>query len=281
MKLQSFVEISGSGPNLVLLHGWGLHGGIWQTILPLLEAHFTVHNVDLPGFGHSPVHNGEYNLDYLVDSVESILPEKCTLMGWSLGGVVATAVALKDAQNNHASHNSLPKNNPVKNNPPKIDKLITVASSPCFVANENWQYGMDQDVLESFIGYLAEDFKGTLIKFLAIQTMGSPTQKEDVAQLKETVFIHGLPAEKALKGGLQILRDVNLLPELKKLKIPFLRMHGKLDTLVPVKSIEQVSLAAPNSQSVIFKKSGHSPFLSESENFIKELLCFLNDKDVN
>jgi pimeloyl-[acyl-carrier protein] methyl ester esterase len=269
MKLQPFVQVSGSGPNLVLLHGWGLHGGIWQTILPLLEMNFTVHNVDLPGFGHSPIHNGEYDLDYLVESVQSVLPEKCYLMGWSLGGVIATALALKDSETLNENTASC-----------KIDKLITVASNPCFVARHDWPFGMKQTVLESFIHYLAEDFKGTLIKFLAIQTMGSPTQKEDVAQLKETVFMHGLPAEKALKGGLQILRDVNLLPKLKNLKIPFLRIYGKLDTLVPVKSVEPVSNVVTNSESIIFTKSGHSPFLSESELFVKTLVNFLSMKEV-
>ena len=51
MLLEPYVSITGSGPALVLLHGWGLHGGIWQTLLPQLEKHYTVHNVDLPGFG--------------------------------------------------------------------------------------------------------------------------------------------------------------------------------------------------------------------------------------
>jgi len=168
MILKPYVKITGSGPALVLLHGWGLHGGIWETVLVKLEESFTVYNVDLPGFGHSSVHNGEYTLDYLVDSIESILPEKCFLLGWSLGGLVATALSLKC--------------------PEKIEKLITVASNPSFVADESWQFGMQKKVLESFIGYLEDDYEGTLIKFLSIQTMGSVTQKDDIKRLKDTPF---------------------------------------------------------------------------------------------
>lgn len=255
MKLKPYVEISGAGPNLMLLHGWGLHGGIWQTVLPMLEAHFTIHNVDLPGFGHSPAHNGDYNLDYVVNSINQVLPEKCYLMGWSLGGLVATELSNKY--------------------PDKVQKLITVASNPCFTAGDGWPYGMKKEILESFISHLYEDFKGTLIKFLSIQTMGSPTQKQDIVQLKETVFIHGLPAEKALKGGLQILHDVNLLDILAKLEMPLLRMYGKLDMLVPVKSAKQIEQYSPASQSIIFEKSGHAPFLSESEEFVKQVVNFL------
>ncbi len=257
-QLKPYVEISGSGPDLVLLHGWGLHGGIWQTIVPLLETYFTVHNVDLPGFGHSAVSNEKYNLATVCHAVQSILPKSCYLMGWSLGGVVATQLA--------------------QNHPEQIKKLITVASSPCFVEKENWPYGMKAEVLNSFIDYLAEDFKGTLIKFLSIQTMGSRTQKQDIAQLKETVFIHGLPAEKALKGGLEILRDSDLLSDLKELKMPLLRIYGKLDTLVPLKSAKEVDHFSPSSESIIFKKSGHAPFLSETESFMNEVNNFLQSE---
>lgn len=256
-----YVQITGKGPNLVLLHGWGLHGGIWQTVLPKLEQQFTVYNVDLPGFGKSKFKDEDcqpdYDINYLVEAVAQVLPDRFYLMGWSLGGVVATALAIQFAN--------------------KIEKLITVASSPCFVANENWPYGMDKQVLESFIGFLADDFKATLNRFLMIQTMGSVTQKQDVAQLKETVFMYGLPSEKALSGGLQILHDVDLLNTLKELSMPMLRIYGKLDTLVPIKSAKLVTDYIPKSQQIVFKKSGHAPFLSESDLFIKCVKEFLLD----
>lgn len=257
MILKPYVKISGSGPILVLLHGWGLHGGIWETVLPELESHFTIYNIDLPGFGYSPVHNGEYNLDYLVESVQCILPkdQSCYLMGWSLGGLVATALTLKY--------------------PDKVSKLITVASNPSFVASKSWAYGMQATILESFINYLEEDYEGTLIKFLAIQTMGSATQKEDVKRLKETVFIHGQPSQKALRGGLQILHDINLVSRLSELKLPVLRLYGRLDSLVPAKVASDIENRIPNSQAIVYKKSAHAPFLSASEDFIADVKEFL------
>ncbi len=254
------VQITGKGPNLVLLHGWGLHGGIWQTVLPRLEQYFTVHNVDFPGFGKSKFDNKDcelvYDIRYLIETIAQILPERCYLMGWSLGGTVATALAGKFSG--------------------KIEKLITVASNPCFVANKDWHYGMNQQALESFIETLSGDFKATLNRFLMIQTMGSPTQKQDVAQLKDAVFMYGMPSEKALSGGLQILLDVDLRETIEKLTIPLLRIYGKLDTLVPVRSARLTTQLVPNSQSSIFKKSGHAPFLSESDEFVKQVVAFLS-----
>ncbi len=258
-----YVSRSGQGPNLVLLHGWGLHGGIWQTVLPELEKYFTVYNVDLPGFGKSAealnkyqhTNDFKYDLDFITQSVVAQLPKTFNLIGWSLGGVVATQIA--------------------RQNPEKVEKLITVASSPCFVANEQWPHAMDQSVLKTFIDYLNKDFRGTLIKFLSIQTMGSPTQKRDIAHLKQTVFEIGMPSELALKGGLEILDQVNLLPALASLPTPLLRLYGRFDTLVPIKSAKQVAEFSPNSQAITFKKSGHAPFLSESDLFIAEVLNFL------
>ncbi|MBV1908297.1 MAG: pimeloyl-ACP methyl ester esterase BioH [Kangiellaceae bacterium] len=256
------VAVTGQGPNLVLLHGWGLHSGIWKTLLPLLESHFTVHNIDVPGFGRSKplsITSAEYyRLDYLVDTIGEVMPERSYLMGWSLGGVIATAIARQFES--------------------KVEKLVTVASSPRFVANEEWPYAMKQEVLESFIGYLSKDFKGTLNRFLSIQTMGSPTQKQDLAELKETVFKHGLPDEKALEGGLNILNEVDLLDQLAKLSMPLLRVYGKLDTLVPAKSIKQIAEYAPNSESLIFNKSGHAPFLSQTNEFADKVIRFLTKR---
>ena len=47
------VEVRGSGPDLVLLHGWALHGGMWGPWLDHLATHRRLHVIDLPGHGHS------------------------------------------------------------------------------------------------------------------------------------------------------------------------------------------------------------------------------------
>ena len=49
------VERFGQGPDLVLLHGWGMNGAVWHGITQQLAAYYRVHLVDLPGFGNSPL----------------------------------------------------------------------------------------------------------------------------------------------------------------------------------------------------------------------------------
>ena len=47
------VASKGSGPDLVLLHGWGMNGGVWDETACALAPYFRVHCVDLPGHGAS------------------------------------------------------------------------------------------------------------------------------------------------------------------------------------------------------------------------------------
>ncbi|EAZ74640.1 carboxylesterase BioH [Vibrio cholerae NCTC 8457] len=46
-------QVSGQGQDLVLVHGWGMNGAVWQQTAQALSDHFRVHVVDLPGYGHS------------------------------------------------------------------------------------------------------------------------------------------------------------------------------------------------------------------------------------
>ena len=47
-------ETSGSGPDLVLVHGWGMNAGVWSLLLPALQERFRVTVLELPGHGASP-----------------------------------------------------------------------------------------------------------------------------------------------------------------------------------------------------------------------------------
>ena len=48
MTVDLYVESSGKGAPLVMLHGWGMHGGIWEDCVPSLAAGWRVIRPDLP-----------------------------------------------------------------------------------------------------------------------------------------------------------------------------------------------------------------------------------------
>ena len=254
--LQPYCEREGQGPDLVLLHGWGLHGGIFDLLRPLLAPYFTLHVIDLPGFGRSPLPKGDYDIPFLAQQVLSVAPARAHYLGWSLGGMVATQIAAQT--------------------PARIDKLITVASNPRFAQDTDWPHAMKIAVLENFTAFLSEDYEGTVIRFLGITTMGSETQKDDIKQLKASVFLHGLPAADALRGGLDILRHADLRHALPSIQAPFLRLYGRLDALVPMRVAGDVQALCPHSEQYIFPKASHSPFMSHREEFAQRVIDWLN-----
>lgn len=254
-KLQPYIESHGHGEDLVLLHGWGLHSGIWELLLEDLSKHFRVHLIDLPGFGRSPIPSAEYSLDLLTEQVLKVAPANAHYLGWSLGGVVATNIALEFSE--------------------RVTSLVTVASSPRFVQTENWPSAMKANVMDSFCRFLEEDYQGTIIRFLAIQAMGSETQKDDIKFLKDTVFVHGTPATKALRGGLAMLNDIDLRERLSELTMPRLRLYGRLDSLVPNKTAEEVKMLDPDSDFKIYPKASHAPFLTNRSEFTEDVINFL------
>ncbi len=236
--------------HLVLLHGWGLNAQVWDCITAELASHFTLHLVDLPGYGRSQGF-GALTLDEMAEIVLARAPQKAIWLGWSLGGLVASQVALTAAD--------------------RVSALVTVASSPCFSAEGDWP-GIKPEVLSGFQQQLREDFQRTVERFLALQTMGTETARADARKLKSAVLALPIPGEAVLNGGLEILKTVDLREPLAGLTLPFLRIYGRLDGLVPRKIVPLLDEMWPASESVIFPKAAHAPFISHPEEFCQALV---------
>ncbi|MEQ9862384.1 pimeloyl-ACP methyl ester esterase BioH [Pectobacterium cacticida] len=246
-------QTEGSGKrDLVLLHGWGLNAQVWQSLVPRLAPHFRLHRVDLPGYGRSQGF-GPMSLGDMAEQVLRSAPECAVWLGWSLGGLVASQIALRA--------------------PERVQKLITVASSPCFSAQDGWP-GIKPSVLQGFQQQLSEDFQRTIERFLALQTLGTASARQDARRLKSVVLEQPMPTVAVLNGGLTILRETDLRQPLTDLTIPFLRLYGALDGLVPRKVAGLLDVQWPNSISVIVPKAAHAPFISHPDIFTERVIAF-------
>ncbi len=89
----------GTGPALVMLHGWAMHGGVFAPLIARLEQDFTLYIVDLPGHGLSADSPMALELDVVARHIAAHTPAALWL-GWSLGGLVALQAAqqLPDAR---------------------------------------------------------------------------------------------------------------------------------------------------------------------------------------
>jgi pimeloyl-[acyl-carrier protein] methyl ester esterase len=252
MTQQLRTVTAGVGPNLVLLHGWGLNSGVWESLVPKLVPYFSVTLVDLPGFGlNHDILPDEYNISSISDLLLDAIPSDSILLGWSLGGLIAQHIAISY--------------------PNKIKRLVLLCSSPKFKATQEW-YGIAESVLSVFHQQLDDDVGKTLERFLAIQAMGSPSAKSDIQQIRQSIHKYPLPHKDALSGGLEILSEVDLRLQLSRITAPTNWFFGRLDSLVPQKVAGMIKVLQPTAKQMVIQKASHAPFISHLDSFVNLLL---------
>jgi pimeloyl-[acyl-carrier protein] methyl ester esterase len=247
------VEISGSGPELALLHGWGMHGGIWEGVRGELARHFRVHVVDLPGYGASPSCR-PYDLDSLARSVAQALPQGVGVIGWSLGGLVAQRWAL--------------------DRPGQVEKLMLVGTSPCFVQRPGWDCGIAAEVLRTFARELEQDYAGTLMRFLSLQVRNGENVRTVLKYLRVALFARGVPEAGVLRAGLDVLLDSDLRAEAGKLMPPLSIVQGERDMLAPADAARWLAGHVPGARLTMIPGCAHAPFLSHPKDFVQSVMEF-------
>ncbi|MCX7791044.1 MAG: alpha/beta fold hydrolase [Chloroflexaceae bacterium] len=94
----AYLEAGERGPVVIMLHGWGAFKELWWNTLRGLGRDHRCYALDLPGHGDSPLHRRDSIRD-LADAVgafcDSLDLREITLIGHSMGGAVAIALALR------------------------------------------------------------------------------------------------------------------------------------------------------------------------------------------
>lgn len=254
-----YSEIKGNGHNIVLLHGWGMHGGLWGKFNDLLSENFKTHALDLPGYGFSKDVENAFALDAITDVVESYIKEvkdPVSLIGWSLGGLIAQNILMRKKI--------------------CLEKVIFVATTPSFTKRKGWESAVELSVFNDFSNDLKTDYKKTLKRFLSLQTRGSDLAREERRELSHQLSTRGEPNIKALEKGLKILSDTDLRSN-KTNKIPAMIILGDKDTLVPLSVSNEFEKTFPNLKKLVLDKTGHAPFISNPELCADKIKNFINE----
>lgn len=252
--MSAHVEIIGQGQPLVMLHGWGMHSGVWQPLIKKLSSQYMLYLVDLPGMGNSrPIE--PYHLHALADEVAQVIPGVSDVLGWSLGGLVAQRIAL--------------------NQPDRIRRLVLVGSTPCFVNKAGWDAGIEPSNFETFADNVNSDYKATILQFLTLQCMKANDARSTLKQLRASFETRPTPTQTTLQRALHILLESDLRDEVANIRKPTLLIHGDRDTLAPVQAAHWMMQQLPHGFLRVMSGSAHAPFLSHSEQFIDALNQFL------
>lgn len=249
-----FVDVIGRGPNLTLLHGWGMNGAVWNGVRDALAARYTLHIVDLPGHGHSQGASIT-TLDAMTDAVANAIPARGHVLGWSLGGQIALELARRYAH--------------------RVDKLLLVATTPRFLQTHDWPHAVLPAVLADFGAQLTANTAATIKSFLALQVLSQPNMRDMVASLQQALSSRGIPAAKALAAGLALLQGNDLRSQLQEISQASLVLQGDHDALTPEPAGRWLAERLPQARYVMMPRAAHTPFLSHREAFLNELNRFL------
>ena len=257
MKLHA--ETTGHGPAVVLLHGWGLHSGIWKPLLPALTRRHRVTCIDLPGHGRSAAPVGRFGLEEAAAAAAALAPPGASWLGWSLGGQVAMAAALAGED---------------------IERLALVATTPRFVSAPAWPCAMALGTLAGFAAALAEDHRRTLRDFLTLQLRGDRRAATLLGELRAVLAERPEADPAALRAGLDILAATDLRDRLRAIGQPVLVIAGERDRLTPAEAGRRLADGLPDSRFVALPGAAHAPFLSHPEAFLSAIGPFLRGEEI-
>lgn len=248
-------SVRGSGPDLVLVHGWGMNGTVWEPLAAALAHRYRVLVPDLPGHGQSPYQSHRSRLVDWADECLEAAPAIAVWMGWSLGGSVVLEAALRAPQ--------------------KVRALVLVAATPRFIQGPGWPHAMPVETLAQFRDALVKDPAATLDRFLSLQARGDEDARNLLRTLRGRLVQQPAADAAALDAGLGLLRNTDLRGHLPALRQPSLWLFGRRDTLVPWRCSEALSGLLPAARAEVIRGAAHAPFLSHLDASMIPLRRFL------
>ncbi len=244
---------------LVLLHGWGNHAGIWQFLIPLLQEQYCIQAVDLPGYGRSQSVEGLWQQRELVEALVKNSPGNAIWCGWSLGGMLATAVADRLC----------------KQSRPGIRGLITLCTNPKFIHDDTWTHAMSGTAFRAFETGLKLFPETTIKQFQGLMVKGGIDAKADLRSLKEISRQADVPGMTTLVESLELLKALDVRSAITGLTIPQLHLFGAHDALVPARVSQDLQSLNPTAVVQVLPDAGHVPQISHASLLAEQIHRFL------
>ena len=240
---------SGSGPALVMLHGWSMSSAVFSEAIEAFSSSFRVLAPDLRGHGESEPGPG-YRLADLADDVtawlEQTVEDEVSLLGWSLGGQVALRMT-----------GNLQK---------KVARVILQSTTPRFVAGDGWSAGLPAGQVKAMRRDLRRNYRKAMGDFFSRQFEEGEMSQERFWRVVDFAVRAGrLPPDEVALETLDTLAQADLRAELSQIDAPVLVVHGEMDRIIPFAAGAYLAEQLPFARLAALPGAGHAPFLSSPE----------------
>jgi malonyl-CoA O-methyltransferase len=251
LALHCWASSNSAGLPIVLIHGWGNDSRCWQPLLPDLLQLGPVIAVDLPGFGESPP-LPVFNEGALLDALAEILPEKCRLLGWSLGGMLAVVLAGRFPQ--------------------RVQQLITLAANLKFVADADWPQAMAPEVNQAFNEAFAANPDLTRKRFTNLMVQGDEQERALLKNLRQQIPVMD---SGAAQQALALLAELDNRESFARLQVPGLHLLAEQDALVPAAVAPAMQALNASQQLIVLAGAAHALTWSCPQKVVEQIQRFL------
>lgn len=233
--------------HIVLLPGWGLGVVPLQILAERLDAalpHLTVQMQPLPDM------TGK-NAQAVIRLLDQQLPSDCWLMGWSLGGMLATALA---AHRQSACAG-----------------VISYASNACFVARETWPQAMSEATFTEFRELCRGDLAAGLKRFTVLCSQGAAQPRPLSKQLLMTAVVGDSASALA---GLDVLAELDNRAAISAFAGPQLHLLAQDDALLTPTAADSLRELNPQA-SVELLGHSHAGLIAEPQLLAQRCASFI------
>jgi pimeloyl-ACP methyl ester carboxylesterase len=252
----------GSGPAVLLIHGFNLDLNTWCANIEILARHFTVYAVDLWGSGYSTRDPLDYGFPLFVDQIRLFMDHldlpSAHLVGHSMGGGVSIAFAVE--------------------HPERVDRVVLVASVGVPRTHTFRERVFRLPWLPELLLALPTD----VIRRQNLRDFWVHDPELLTGEVFDRLTTHQ-KIEGTTRTTLSILRRdfFNTLSDeigaLAELRIPMLLLWGRHDRAVPIESGWEMHRALGGSRFEVFDRSSHLPNFDEPDRFHDLVVGFLQD----
>lgn len=241
------VHIQGQGFPILCLHGHPGSGQSLSVFTQHLSKKFKTIAPDLRGYGSSRTALNFNMTDHLLD-LEALLDrfgvDRCLILGWSLGGILAMELALKLPERVSGLILIATAARPRSNHPPVSlqDNLYTGVASILNWLQPSWQWNIDTFGKRSLYRYLVQQHTSTTYRYLADSAMPAYLQTSAAAQRALST---------ALKAG------YNRLEALQQIECPSLMLAGAADRHITPESSLETAQHLKNCQWQCYPNTAH------------------------